>query len=100
MCDTGCVDDPAEPQLDVVGAEVVEKTAALPEQHRNLVNLQLVEDAGGHELVETSPLAPDGRDPAGPPPSDSQSCRRPSPPSGLSWSSSSAVMKPSRDMDM
>ena len=47
MSDTAGVDDPAELQLDVVGAEVVEETAALTEQDRDLVNLQLVEDAGG-----------------------------------------------------
>jgi hypothetical protein len=54
-------------RLDVLGAEVVEETAALAEEHRDQVNLQLVEDAGGEgELREAE----------GPPTGDHRASRR------------------------
>ncbi len=55
-------------ELDLLGIEVVEEAAALAEEHRNDMDLELVEDAGGerelrdrgavdqHVLVARRPL--------------------------------------------
>src|SRR5919198_140806 len=50
----GGVDDPSELQLGVVGIEMVEETAALTEEDRDQVNLDLVEDAGGERELRGS----------------------------------------------
>ena len=41
------LEDPGALQLDVLGIEVVEETAPLAEEHRDEMDLELVEDAGG-----------------------------------------------------
>ena len=40
------LEDPGELQLDVLGSEVVEEAAPLAEEHRDEMDLELVEDAG------------------------------------------------------
>ncbi len=40
------LEDPGALELDVLGAEVVEAPASLAEQHRDEMDLELVEDAG------------------------------------------------------
>ena len=42
---TGPFEDPGALQLDVLGTEVVEETAALAEEHLDEVDLDLVEEA-------------------------------------------------------
>jgi response regulator RpfG family c-di-GMP phosphodiesterase len=46
MGDTVPLEDPGALELDVLGTEVVEKTAPLPEEHRDEMDLELVEDTG------------------------------------------------------
>src|SRR5919107_1556181 len=41
------LEDPGALQFDVLGIEVLEETAALAEEHRDEMDLELVEDAGG-----------------------------------------------------
>src|SRR5207247_5766842 len=40
------LEDPGALELDVLGSEVVEETAPLAEEHRDEMDLELVEDAG------------------------------------------------------
>ena len=40
------LEDPGALQLDVLGSEVVEEAAPLAEEHRDEMDLELVEDAG------------------------------------------------------
>ena len=41
------LEDPGALQLDLLGGEALEQTAPLAEQHRDDVELELVEDTGG-----------------------------------------------------
>lgn len=41
------LEDPGALQLDVVRREVVKQAAPLPEEHRDEMELKLVEEAGG-----------------------------------------------------
>src|SRR4029450_10135728 len=41
------LEDPGALQLDLLGSEALEQTAPLAEEHRNDMELELVEDAGG-----------------------------------------------------
>jgi hypothetical protein len=45
--DTVPLERPGALELDVLGTEVVEETAALAEEHRDEMDLELVEDAAG-----------------------------------------------------
>ena len=45
--DTVPLEDPGALELDVLGTEVVEETAALADEHRDDMQLELVQDAGG-----------------------------------------------------
>jgi hypothetical protein len=40
-------EDPGGLQLDLLGSEALEQTAPLAEEHRDEMELELVEDAGG-----------------------------------------------------
>ena len=44
--DTVPLEDPGALQLDVLGSEVVEETAPLAEEHRDEMDLELIEEAG------------------------------------------------------
>ena len=44
--DTVPLEDPGELQLDLLGGEIVEETAPLAEEHRDEMDLELVEEAG------------------------------------------------------
>ena len=48
-------EDPGALQLDELGTEALEQTAPLAEQHRDDVELDLVEDAGGECELRGSP---------------------------------------------
>ena len=48
------LEDPRALELDVLGAEVVEEAAALAEEHRDEMDLELVEDAGGERELRGS----------------------------------------------
>ena len=41
------LEDPGALQLDLLGSEALEQTAPLAEEHRDDMELELVEDAGG-----------------------------------------------------
>ena len=52
------LEDPGPLQLDLLGSEALEQTASLTEEHRNDVELELVEDGGG-ERETSDPCAVD-----------------------------------------
>ena len=54
MGGTVALEDPGALQLDLLGIEVVEETAALPEQHRDEMDLELVEHSGRGDLGQRS----------------------------------------------
>ena len=70
MGDTVSLEDAGALELDVLGIEVVEEAAPLAEEHRDEMDLELVEHAGGerdlrgsgavdqHVLVARSPAWP------------------------------------------
>ena len=72
------LEDPGALELDVLGAQVVEQTAALAEQHRDEMDLDLIEDAGGEPVVQALPAVAEP----------------------LSTRSFGPAMNPSTDMDM
>ena len=51
------LEDPGALQLDLLGSKVLEQTASLAEEHRDDMELELVEDAGGKsELGDSGPV--------------------------------------------
>jgi hypothetical protein len=77
--------------------QYVEQPQPLAEQHRDLVDLQLIQHTG---LQYTSPAGPGGR-PDSPSAVASHSCSRPKPsPPGLPGPSFGPAMYPSSDIDM
>ena len=48
------LEDPGALQLDLFGGEALEETAPLAEEHRDDMELELVEDAGGERELRDS----------------------------------------------